>query len=156
MWAKIKNILWLNIKKFRVHAGWKILLISMNFMLFFSATLTETDGTFISQGLYLFIFILVSLANLLFLAAKSQGEQRVISLLRSMGASRLFIVIDYSTENFLQLFISFVCFSVFLFFRTVHWPYLLISLSQLFLVFFSSMILSLIQIHSTEKILRMK
>ncbi len=156
MWAKIKNILWLNLKKMRVHAFWRILYISINFMLFFSASLTLADGTFLDPGLILFIFILASLANILFLYAKMHSEQNAISLLRSMGASRLFIIIDYETENVLQFIIALIFFSFSLFIKPANLKYFLITQLELVVIVLSTLILSLLHIRKTEKMLRIK
>ncbi len=155
MWAKIKNLLWLNLKKFKLNFIWRLLFIGINFMLLFSSTLTVLDGTYLPFNVFLYILAVISIANILFLFAKINAERDVISLLRSMGASRVFIVFDYVIENTLQFVLSLLIFlicSIFIRFEPMQF---LLALTEIFLIGVFTLIFSLQNIRLTEKLMRM-
>jgi hypothetical protein len=145
------NILWLNIKKLRTNIFWKVVFILINFLLFFSTTLRLPDASFLPQHIFFFIFILVSLSNILFCYVKIFSEQPVISLLRSMGASKTFIIINNVAEVKLLFLISLLLFAGAAFFRAVVISHFIISLCEILLLITVSMIFSIIAIVKVEK-----
>lgn len=111
MFKVIKNLLWLDLKRLKGEAFRNLLFIGINFSLFFAMTLVNDSKT------YVCLFIIVSLANTLFLQSKTSLNLESISLLHSIGSSKSFIRLYQLTEIILLDLISFLCFIPFLFFR---------------------------------------
>jgi hypothetical protein len=100
------NILWLNLKRFKSDLFWRILVILINFMLFFTSSIP------MDRSVADYIFILVTLANVLFIYTRFQSNTGSIGILLSLGASRFFVVVDRTIEILLEVFIAAVFFFI--------------------------------------------
>ena len=130
------NILWLNLKRFKSDIFWRVILILINFMLFFSTSLPLT------RSVVDYIFVLVTLANVLFIYTRFQANTGSISILLSLGASRFFIVVDRTIEILLEVFFAAVCFFISLFFKEPLADYWSVILYQSLIVFIVTPLLS--------------
>lgn len=125
------NILWLNLKRFKSDIFWRVLLIMINFMLFFSTSLPLT------RSVVDYIFVLVTLANILFIYTRFQANTGSIGILLSLGASRFFIVVDRTIEILLEVFLAALFFFISTFFKKPvadFWPIILYQSLIVFIV----------------------
>jgi hypothetical protein len=127
----MSNIVWLNLKRFKHHILWRLILICINFMMLFS--------TIISQNVFLVIYILIMTAfmNVLFVIIRTNSESDSISLLRSFGASRLFIIFDNLLDVLLEILIAVLLFCLII-------PFLKPPLLFLFLIIIQLAVVSLV------------
>lgn len=141
----IINIIWLNMKKFKFHVIWRIFFVIINFMLFFATTF-EISPFFLN-----YLVVIVSLSNILFIFSRVNAQIESINLMRSFGASRLFIVIDHLFEIFFEIIIAVILFLVILPFRKPSLSVLLPIFSQLLIVVGLTPLFSLLTISRLEK-----
>ncbi len=88
----MRNLGWLSFKKVKSEIFRKFLVVSLNFLLFQTMTLA------VGFGVYRFILLIVTLSNTLFLYVKIERDVEVVSLLRSIGASKRFIYLHHLSE----------------------------------------------------------
>ena len=140
-----RNIIWFNIKKLRISILWRIILIIINFMLLFYCLLHIDIKTTI------FIFIIVSLSNILFIYTRTNAKRDSISLLKSIGASNSFIIMDNSMEVLIEFFISFILILFCLpFYR--NFPYLFwVAFSEFMVIILVTPLFSLNVLTNIEK-----
>lgn len=139
------NILWINLKRFKSDIFWRILLIMINFMLFFSTSLPLT------RPVVDYIFVLVTLANVLFIYTRFQANTGSIGILLSLGASRFFIVVDRTIEILLEVFLAALFFFISTFVMkpvASYWP---VILYQSLIVFIVTPIVSALLLLQYEK-----
>lgn len=94
------NLLWFNMKKLSVQRFWRVILVLIN-LLILGSTILPVDSRIV-----LFILVLGSLANILFMYTRINAKQDSITLLRSIGASRTFIHFDNIMEVMLEIKIA--------------------------------------------------
>ena len=145
IFTTIFKLFWLNIKRFPFHFLWRILMIVINFMLFFTATLP------VQKEIVAYIFVLVSLANVLFIYTRIKGDNATLTLLRSLGASRIFIIADQLMEFLLQVFIAFIFFLPVIIFRKPLHSFLILFILQLLLLLGTIPLFSTLFISELEK-----
>ncbi len=141
----IKNILWFNIKRFKINSFWRIIFFIINFMLFLS-TFFPAPGNF-----SYYIFIIVTLSNFLFIYSRINSRVDTFFLLRQFGASLLFIIIDNIIEILLIFFSSAVTFLIASIFLKPSQQSFLFIIYQLAAVIFFIPIVSLVVIMRLEK-----
>ncbi len=139
------NILWLNIKRFKIHIFWRILLILINFMLFYSTILP------VSISVIYYIFAIITLSNLLFIYIRIYSEGDSIILMRSFGASKTFIILDTVIEIVLEILIAAILFSFIYIYSKHVFNYLILLLFQILIVSIITPIFTIIEIFNLEK-----
>jgi cell division protein FtsX len=139
------NIIWLNLKKMRVKVFWRILLVLINFMLFFASTIS------IEWNVFLYLFVIVTLANTLFIYIRVYSEKETVIILRSIGASKAYIIFDHIAEILIEMLIAGLLFAGFIALRKVHVFYLLFAACQPIILFIFSPLFSLRLIFQIEK-----
>ncbi|MGC8764330.1 MAG: hypothetical protein ACP5QT_00370 [Brevinematia bacterium] len=100
----LSNIIWLNIKRAAYQSIWRILVFLINAMFFFLFCFKLSDF------IYTYVFLITLFANILFVITRIQSEKDSIILLRSFGASKLFIIFDHLFQILLQIFMAFIVF----------------------------------------------
>ena len=138
------NIIWLNLKRLYSHLIWRVILIIIHFMLFAAATLPVTGN------IVWYIFIITALSNILFIYTRTRAKSDSVYLLRSIGASRVFIILDNLFEVLIEIFAAFLLFLPVLLFRKPLFNYWLLLLYSFFVVIIISPCLSLWFIHQME------
>lgn len=88
----LENILWFNIRRFRFLSFWRVTFFIINLMLFLSTAMV------MPMNLLYYIFILVSLSNMLFIYSRINSRVSSYILLRQLGASFVFIIFDNIIE----------------------------------------------------------
>ena len=158
MLSMIKNLFRINIQKIAKKFFWRIVFCILNLSLLMSSLFLNVQATGLSPDIvFFFIFFIVSLANMLFLYTKIYGETSVISLLRAIGASKAFIIINNLFEIMLVYLVSFVLFILLiliaLFFSLyADWWKVLYSLGQFVLIGIFCVVFSYLNIKRSEKI----
>jgi len=153
----LQNILWLNIKKLKVHLFWRVLFVILNYSLFFAATMLTLknmdSGALSADPLYFYyIFAIIGVANSVILYVKTSSEVPVVALYRSLGASKSFIVLNTSVEMLILFLMSVVLFFITAIFRQVDWVYFWFSLLQIAIITLSALIYSILAINRAENI----
>lgn len=148
----IKNIVWLNLKKLKQNVFWRILFVAINLILFFPAIMIKPATALIPAGAFLYTFLLVTLSNTLFLYSRITSDLATVSLYRSLGASRAFIIFNNLTEALLLVFIAIVLFAIVIIFFGVSGRNFLISLSEVGYIIVIGILFSIISIGRAEKI----
>lgn len=139
------NILWLNMKRLRVRFFWRGLFILLNFLVFAATTLT------INPAQYGYVFLIAAVANVLFISLRAFSDSRSMQLLRSLGASRSFIVFDHLTENLIEWATAvLISLPVFVFRKGVH-AFVPVIGAMLLIGVLSSVLCSLWALMSLEK-----
>lgn len=141
----IFKLFWLSIKRFPYHFFWRVLMIAINFMLFFTSTLP------VPKEIVIYIFVMVSMANVLFIYTRIRGDSASLTLLRSLGASRIFIIADQAMEFLLQILIAFLLFLPVVFFRKPLHSVLIMFVFQLVLLLGTIPLFSTLFISELEK-----
>ncbi len=108
------NILWLNFRRMKRDVFWRVLLVLIHFMLFFSASVPL--GVPVRQTVVDYVFVLTALANILFITVRFQSASGAAEILLAMGSSKLFIVADRTVEMLFSVFLGAVLFVLSLFF----------------------------------------
>ncbi len=139
------NILWLNIKRFKIQLFWRILLILINFMLFFSSTLN------IQVNILYYIILIATFSNILFIYIRVFSESSSINLFRLFGASKTFIILNYIIELFIEVFIAAILFLLVIIFIKPKYNPLLIILCQIIMISIITPIFSLVVVSNIEK-----
>ncbi len=148
----LKNIVWLNIKKLKQNVFWRLLFVAVNLVLFLPALIVKPATSLIPAGAYPYVVLLVTLSNTLFLYVKITFDIASVSLLRSLGASRSFIIVNNITEVLLLFFISIIVFAIIVIFFGVSGRLFLISLAEMVYIVLASYLFSSISIYQAEKI----
>ncbi len=98
------NILWINLRRIRFQLGWRVLIFFINTLFLFLFCIK------LSIFIYSYVFLMVLFANILFILTRIQAEKDSILLLRSFGASKIFIILDHLFQILLQLFVAGIIF----------------------------------------------
>lgn len=147
----IQNLFWLNLKKLKKKVFWKILFSVIQLFLFASTLYTGTGTLWVPSETFGFIFILITLSNTLFLYIKISSDLGIISLYRSLGASKSFIVLDNLMEFLMLYAIALVLFALTLIFLKYNARLFSISLLQILIAASESMLFSFIAMNRAEK-----
>jgi hypothetical protein len=140
-----RNILWLNMKRVRNRIFWRILLIAINFMLLYCTFIT------LPADFIWYIFSIVTLSNILFIYSRVHSDNESLSLLRTFGATRTFIIFNHMIEILMEIIIAFLIFIVFLFFKKPVNHYFLIIINLFLGVIIITPLFSLNKIRQMEK-----
>lgn len=147
----LRNIIWLNVRKLKINIFWKLVFVLINFLLLFASALRLPNSTYLPSYIYFFIFTIATLSNILFEYIKITYDKSEISLLRSLGASRPFIMVNNMFEIFLLFMISVILFCFVLIAKRPSPQYFLLSLSELLIIITASTVFSFITILKVEK-----
>lgn len=148
----LKNIFWLNIKKLKQNVFWRVVFVLINYMFFASTIILTPENALVSTRAFYFIFIIVSLSNMMFLYIKITSGLTVVSLYREIGASRSFIIVNNMIEMlFLNLF-ALIFFAITIIFFSFRVNLFALSLLQIVMIELEALIFSLVVINRAEKI----
>ena len=122
----LQNTIWLNMKRMKSGLFWRLLLLIINGMLF-------AAGFFpFSKQVVQYVFLLVIFSNILFVNVLVSTQRSAFVLLRSLGASKLFILIDNLVEVIIEIFIPGIVFlAMMIFIKPYYNPAVLIGLDIL-------------------------
>ncbi|OHD53807.1 MAG: hypothetical protein A2Y33_16615 [Spirochaetes bacterium GWF1_51_8] len=153
----LQNIIWLNIKKLKVHLFWRLCYVVLNYGMFFMTSMltlknTDTGVMSVDPMFFFYFFAMVAVANTIILYVKTSSEVTVVALYRSLGASKTFIILNTVVEMGLLFLFSVVLFLPTAFFRAVDWRYFAISTAQIAVIGFATVIFSLLTIGRAENI----
>jgi membrane-associated HD superfamily phosphohydrolase len=128
----LNNLFWLNMKKLRGSFFWRLILVAINFGMFYAAL----SGY--ENRILLLFFGITSLSNVLMMYIRTGAKVDSTSLLRSMGASRTFVLVDNLIEIMLEFLIAAVIAIALLpFFKTAHWLFRMAGWEFLAILVFS-------------------
>ncbi len=124
----LENIIWLNIRRYRLLSFWRIIFFVINFMLFIITVMT------VPQNILFYIFIIVTLSNMLFIYSRINSHTDSYILLRQLGASFIFIIFDNIIEIFIVFTFSVVFFLLLFFFIRINMISIMFILYQALVV----------------------
>jgi hypothetical protein len=114
----MRNLLWLNMKRVKNRIFWRLVLVVINFMLLYSAFIV------LPVNFIWYLFSIVTLSNILLIYSRVHSDNESLSLLRTFGATKVFIVFNHMTEILIEIILACIIFIVFLFIKKPVNPYL--------------------------------
>lgn len=147
----LTNLIRLNFKKILQSPFQSFLLIAINFALFFLSCLHFEEGKLLSLSQFLIVFSIISLSNLLYIYNNITQKLPTISLLRSMGASRAYVIFDFCLEVLLLYVVAALFFAVTLFFYQPFPDYLIFTLYEMLWLIIVSVLVTFLALKRAEK-----